>query len=152
LYPIQALDLATHRGQRTNIRLYGGHFKVGIGPGTNVSNHSSDCQFQLELDYEGGLQFALSGVETDGYAELGSGVSASFSYTFNFGDDSAAGHTYGTVLSGGGVWAQGQAFTRGDTQPLEQLRLVSLRVGHDIHRRDLCVAEGEWCQRKCWGG
>lgn len=117
LYHIQALDSVANRGQRINIDLYGGHFNVSIGPGTDVSNHSSNCQFQLELDYDGSLQFALSGVETHGYAELGSGVSASFSYTSNFSDDSAARHGYGTVLSGGGVWAQGQAFTKGDPLP-----------------------------------
>jgi hypothetical protein len=82
-----------------------------------VSNHSCSCQFQVELDYDGSLQFALAGIDTHGYADLASGVSASFSYTSSFGDDSAASHKYGTVLSGGGVWTQGETFTKGDTLP-----------------------------------
>jgi len=92
-------------------------FQTYIGPGTAVADRTKNCQLHLNLAYPGGFNFAVVDSTYHGYAQLDSGVTGSFLSTYYFSQDAAATTTTKTTITGGGVWAQGQVYTKTDTVP-----------------------------------
>jgi hypothetical protein len=80
-------------------------FRLYIGPGTSISDHTKNCQVHLNLRYPPNYQFAVTRGLSRGYAQLEAGVTASFFNTYYFSQDASATTTTETVLSGGGCYA-----------------------------------------------
>jgi len=92
-------------------------FQTYIGPGTSVSDHTKNCQLHLNLLYPSGFTFAVVDATYHGYAQLDSGVSGTFLSTYYFSQDASATATTQTTITGGGVWANGQVYTKDDQVP-----------------------------------
>jgi len=92
-------------------------FQTYIGPGTAVSDHTKNCQIHLSLKYPGGFNFAVVDATYHGYAQLDDGVTGTFLSTYYFSQDASATVTTQTTISGGGLWAAGQVYTKADTVP-----------------------------------
>jgi hypothetical protein len=71
----------------------------------------------LNLKYPGGFQFAVVDSTYHGYAQLDSGVTGTFYSTYYFSQDASATTTTQTSISGGGVWQNGQVYTKADSVP-----------------------------------
>lgn len=87
-------------------------FQTYIGPGTAVADHSKNCQLHLTLNYPGGFQYALVDSTYHGYAQMDTGVKGTFYSTYYFSQDASATTTTQTSLTGGGIWAAGQVYTK----------------------------------------
>jgi len=92
-------------------------FQTYIGTGTSVSDHTKNCQLHLNLKYPGGFDFTVVDAVYHGYAQLDSGVTGTFLSTYYFSQDASATVTTQTTISGGGVWATGQVYTKDDSVP-----------------------------------
>ncbi|KAI2634843.1 hypothetical protein GGS26DRAFT_526180 [Hypomontagnella submonticulosa] len=92
-------------------------FQVYTGPGTGPSDKSKNCQLHLNLKYPGGFQFAVVESTYHGYAQLEKGVTGTFYSTYYFSQDAAATTTTRTSIDGGGIWADGQVYTKQDQVP-----------------------------------
>ena len=92
-------------------------FQTYIGPGLPVTERSKNCQLHLTLAYPGGFQFAVVESTYHGYAILEKGVTGTFYSTYYFSEDAASTTTTRTTISGGGVWEQGQVYTKQDQIP-----------------------------------
>lgn len=92
-------------------------FQTYIGPGTTVADRSKNCQLHLTLNYPGGFQYSLVDSTYHGYAQMDTGVTGTFYSTYYFSQDASATTTTKAVLTGGGLWAAGQVYTK-------QVRLV----------------------------
>jgi hypothetical protein len=92
-------------------------FQTYIGPGTAVQDRTKNCQLHLELKYPGGFQFAVVESTYHGYAQLEKGVTGTFYSTYYFSQDAAATTTTRVSIAGGGVWEQGQVYTKQDQIP-----------------------------------
>ncbi|KAJ9161280.1 hypothetical protein NKR19_g2383 [Coniochaeta hoffmannii] len=92
-------------------------FQTYIGPGYNPTEKTKNCQLHLNLKYPGGFQFAVVDSTYHGYAQLEAGVTGSFYSTYFFSQSAADTTTTQTSISGGGIWAQGQVYTKADTIP-----------------------------------
>ncbi|KAK7985600.1 hypothetical protein PG996_005163 [Apiospora saccharicola] len=92
-------------------------FQTYIGPGTNVSDRTKNCQLHLNLKYPGGFQYALVDSTYHGYAQLEKGVTGTFLSTYYFSQDASATTTTRTSITGGGVWEAGQVYTKEDKIP-----------------------------------
>jgi len=69
------------------------------------------------LQYPGGFQFSVVDSTYHGYAQLEQGVTGTFYSTYYFSQDASATTTTQTSIQGGGVWAQGQVYTKNDKIP-----------------------------------
>ncbi|KAK3331215.1 hypothetical protein B0H66DRAFT_92987 [Apodospora peruviana] len=92
-------------------------FQTYIGPGFSAAEKSKNCQLHLNLKYPGGFQFSVVESTYHGYAQLDPGVTGTFYSTYYFSQDASATTTTQTSISGGGIWAQGQVYTKADKIP-----------------------------------
>lgn len=92
-------------------------FQTYIGPGVSPSEKSKNCQLHLNLKYPGGFQFSIVESTYHGYAQLEKGVTGTFYSTYYFSQDASATTTTQTSISGGGIWEQGQVYTKADKIP-----------------------------------
>ncbi|KAK3372265.1 hypothetical protein B0H63DRAFT_527117 [Podospora didyma] len=92
-------------------------FQTYIGPGYNPTEKTKNCQLHLSLKYPGGFQFSVVESTYHGYALLEKGVTGTFYSTYYFSQDAKATTTTQTSISGGGIWASGQVYTKSDTIP-----------------------------------
>jgi hypothetical protein len=70
-----------------------------------------------EEKYPGGFQFSVLESTYHGYAQLEKGVTGTFYSTYYFSQDAAATTTTQTSITGGGIWEQGQVYTKSDKIP-----------------------------------
>lgn len=92
-------------------------FQVFTGPGSTILDRSKNCQLHLTLKYPGGFQFSVLESTYHGYAQLEKGVTGNFYSTYYFSQDAAATTTTQTSIQGGGIWEQGQVYTKSDKVP-----------------------------------
>ncbi|KAK1764145.1 hypothetical protein QBC33DRAFT_562197 [Phialemonium atrogriseum] len=92
-------------------------FQTYIGPDYNPTDRTKNCQLHLNLKYPGGFQFSVVDSTYHGYAQLDAGVTGTFYSTYYFSQDASATTTTQTSISGGGIWEQGQVYTKADTVP-----------------------------------
>lgn len=92
-------------------------FQAYIGPGTSVQDRSKNCQLHLNLKYPPGWSFAVVESTYHGFAQLDSGVTAAFLSTYYYSQDASNTVTTRTTLTGGGIWADGQVYTKNDVVP-----------------------------------
>ncbi|KAK3290304.1 uncharacterized protein B0H64DRAFT_378833 [Chaetomium fimeti] len=92
-------------------------FQTYIGPGISPIERSKNCQLHLSLKYPGGFQFSVLESTYHGYAQLEKGVTGNFYSTYYFSQDAQATTTTQTSISGGGIWEQGQVYTKADQIP-----------------------------------
>lgn len=92
-------------------------FQTYIGPGVSPAEKTKNCQLHLNLKYPGGFQFSVVESTYHGYAQLDKGVTGTFYSTYYFSQDASATTTTQTSISGGGIWAQGQVYTKADKIP-----------------------------------
>ncbi|CAI4211247.1 unnamed protein product [Parascedosporium putredinis] len=90
-------------------------FQTYIGPGVSVQENNKNCALHLNLKYPGGFQFAVVDSTYHGFALLEEGVTGSFFSTYFFSQDASATTTTRTVIEGGGIWADGQVYTKADS-------------------------------------
>jgi hypothetical protein len=96
-------------------------FQTYIGPTTPVQENNKNCALHLNLKYPGGFQFAVVDSTYHGFAILEEGVTGSFFSTYFFSQDASATTTTRTTITGGGIWAEGQVYTKADTVPTASL-------------------------------
>lgn len=89
-------------------------FQTYIGPGTTITQHSLNCELHLTLEYPAGFAFGIIDATYHGYAQLDSGVTATFYSTYYFSESAANTSTTSVTIAGGGVWADGQVYTKED--------------------------------------
>ncbi|EJT79829.1 hypothetical protein GGTG_04912 [Gaeumannomyces tritici R3-111a-1] len=92
-------------------------FQTYIGPGYDPKERTKNCQLHLNLRYPTGFQFAVVDSTYHGYAQLDAGIQGDFYSTYYFSQDAPSTTTTKTSISGGGVWAQGQVYTKADSIP-----------------------------------
>ncbi|KAJ9131622.1 hypothetical protein NKR23_g11653 [Pleurostoma richardsiae] len=92
-------------------------FQTYIGPGISPTEKTKNCQLHLSLKYPGGFQFAIVDSTYHGYAQLDKGVTGTFYSTYYFSQDASATTTTQTSIQGGGIWADGQVYTKQDQVP-----------------------------------
>jgi hypothetical protein len=92
-------------------------FQTYIGPGLSPIERSKNCQLHLQLKYPGGFQFSILESTYHGYAQLEAGVTGNFYSTYYFSQDARATTTTQTSIQGGGIWEQGQVYTKADQVP-----------------------------------
>ena len=92
-------------------------FQTYIGPGIPANQKTKNCQLHLNLRYPTGFQFAIVDSTYHGYAQLDPGVTGTFYSTYYFSQDASATTTTQTSIQGGGVWQQGQVYTKNDKIP-----------------------------------
>jgi hypothetical protein len=96
-------------------------FQVFIGRGASSADKTKQCSIHINLAYPTGYSYALAGTRYQGYAKLDAGVTATFMTTYFFSQAASQTTTTRTTLTGGGAWAQGQSYTKGDTVPTTAL-------------------------------
>jgi len=96
-------------------------FQTYIGPGIAPQENNKNCALHLNLKYPGGFQFAVVDSTYHGFALLEEGVTGSFFSTYFFSQDAAATTSTRTTITGGGVWADGQVYTKADSVPTASL-------------------------------
>jgi hypothetical protein len=69
------------------------------------------------LQYPTGFQFSTVESTYHGYARLDKGVTGTFFSTYFFSQDASATTTTQTSITGGGVWTDGQVYTKVDKVP-----------------------------------
>ncbi|KAK3354383.1 hypothetical protein B0H65DRAFT_543707 [Neurospora tetraspora] len=92
-------------------------FQVYIGTGYNPTEKTKNCQLHLNLKYPGGFQFSVLESTYHGYALLEPGVTGTFFSTYYFSQAPSDTTTTQTTISGGGIWSQGQVYTKTDKVP-----------------------------------
>lgn len=92
-------------------------FQTYIGPGYDPTAKTKNCQLHLNLKYPSGFQFAVVEATYHGYALLEKGVTGTFFSTYYFSQDAKATTTTQTSIQGGGIWEQGQVYTKADRIP-----------------------------------
>jgi hypothetical protein len=96
-------------------------FQTYIGPGVSIAEKTKNCALHLNLKYPGGFQFAVVDSTYHGFAQLDKGVTGTFYSTYFFSQDAAATTTTQTSIQGGGIWAEGQVYTKADSVPTGSL-------------------------------
>jgi hypothetical protein len=96
-------------------------FQTFIGPGVAVQEKTKNCALHLNLKYPGGFQFAVVDSTYHGFAQLDAGVTGTFYSTYFFSQDAAATTTTQTSIQGGGIWKDGQVYTKADSIPTASL-------------------------------
>jgi hypothetical protein len=102
---------------RTVITVGFDKFQTYIGPGTTPQDRTKNCQLHLSLRYPAGFSFAVVDSTYHGFAQLDSGITGTFYSTYYFSSDAARTSTTQTSIQGGGVWADGQVYTKQDSLP-----------------------------------
>ena len=92
-------------------------FQTYIGPNERAAERTKNCQIHLTLKYPTGFQFSTVESTYHGYAQLDKGVTGTFFSTYFFSQDASATTTTQTSIAGGGVWADGQVYTKVDKVP-----------------------------------
>jgi len=92
-------------------------FQAYIGPGTSYMDRTKNCQLHLNVKYPKGYNFAVLSSTYHGFALLEGGVNADFFSTYYYSEKAADTFTTRTTISGGGVWADGQVYTKEDVAP-----------------------------------
>lgn len=92
-------------------------FQTYIGPDVPIQERTKNCAIHLSLQYPGGFQFALLEATYHGFALLEEGITGSFISTYFFSQDADATSVTRTEIEGGGLWAEGQVYTRQDQVP-----------------------------------
>jgi len=92
-------------------------FQTYIGPGIPRSENSKNCALHLTLKYPGGFQFSVVESTYHGYALAEKGITGNFYSTYFFSQDAEATTTTKTSIAGGGIWEQGQVYTKNDKIP-----------------------------------
>lgn len=92
-------------------------FQTQIGPNVARSDNTKNCQLHLNLKYPGGFQYAVAESTYHGFALLESGITGTFLSTYYFSQDAGATTTTRTTITGGGIWAEGQVYTKADSVP-----------------------------------
>jgi len=96
-------------------------FQTYIGPDVSPLEKTKNCALHLNLKYPGGFQFSVVESTYHGFALLEPGVTGSFFSTYFFSQDASATTTTKTTITGGGVWAEGQVYTKSDSVPTASL-------------------------------
>jgi hypothetical protein len=96
-------------------------FQTYIGPNVSPLEKSKNCALHLDLKYPGGFQFSVVESTYHGFALLENGVTGTFFSTYFFSQDASATTTTRTTINGGGVWAEGQVYTKSDSVPTASL-------------------------------
>ena len=102
---------------RTVVTLGFDKFQTYIGPNERAADRTKNCQIHLTLKYPTGFQFSTVESTYHGYAQLDKGVTGTFFSTYFFSQDASATTTTQTSITGGGVWADGQVYTKVDKVP-----------------------------------
>jgi hypothetical protein len=92
-------------------------FQAYIGPGTSIQDRTKNCQLHLNVKYPKGYNFAVLSSTYHGFALLEAGVDADFFSTYYYSEKAADTFTTRTTISGGGMWADGQVYTKQDVAP-----------------------------------
>ncbi|KAG8159676.1 hypothetical protein KVR01_010313 [Diaporthe batatas] len=92
-------------------------FQTYIGPGTSIKDRTKNCQIHLTLSYPAGYSFAVVDSTYHGYAQLEAGVTGTFFSQYYFSSDASNTCTTQSSIAGGGVWADGQVYTKQDVVP-----------------------------------
>jgi hypothetical protein len=90
-------------------------FQTYIGPGTKPGDHTKNCQIHVNLKYPQGFTFSVLHSTYHGFAQLDSGVTGDFFSTYFFSQDAGHTTTTRTTITGGGVYQNGQVYTKDDT-------------------------------------
>jgi hypothetical protein len=90
-------------------------FQTYIGPNIGRQENTKNCALHLNLKYPGGFQFAVVDSTYHGFALLENGVTGTFLSTYFFSQDAGATTTTRTTIQGGGIWAEGQVYTKADS-------------------------------------
>ncbi|KAL0937098.1 uncharacterized protein CTRU02_206829 [Colletotrichum truncatum] len=106
---------------RTVITFGFDRFQTYIGPGLPVAERTKNCALHLSLKYPGGFQFAVVESTYHGYAQLEEGVTGAFFSTYFFSQDAGSTTTTQTSITGGGIWLDGQVYTKQDSIPTASL-------------------------------
>lgn len=93
------------------------NFQTYIGPGYDLTDKTKNCQLHLNLQYPGGFQFSVVDSTYHGYAQLDPGVTGTFYSTYYFSQSAGDTTTTQTSISGGGIWENGEVYTKSDTVP-----------------------------------
>jgi hypothetical protein len=98
-------------------------FQTYYGPAAEVpvSERTKNCQIHLDLRYPPGFSFAVLQSTYHGYARLDPGIRGSFLSTYFFSQDTSATTVTRTEIDGGGMWQEGQVYTKIDTVPTSSL-------------------------------
>lgn len=96
-------------------------FQTYIGPGISPTERSKNCQLHLDLRYPGGFQFAVVDSTYHGFAQLEEGVTGTFFSSYFFSQSASDSTTTRTTIEGGGIWAEGQVYTKADSVPTASL-------------------------------
>lgn len=92
-------------------------FQAYIGPGQSMQDRTKNCALHLNVKYPKGYNFAVLSSTYHGYAMLEQGVTADFFSTYFYSEKAADTFTTRTTISGGGVWAEGNVYTKNDEAP-----------------------------------
>ncbi|KAF6816099.1 secreted protein [Colletotrichum musicola] len=106
---------------RTVITFGFDRFQTYIGPGLPLAERTKNCALHLSLKYPGGFQFAVVESTYHGYAQLDEGVTGTFYSTYFFSQDASSTTTTQTSIAGGGIWLDGQVYTKQDSIPTASL-------------------------------
>ncbi|CRK39464.1 hypothetical protein BN1708_001671, partial [Verticillium longisporum] len=106
---------------RTVITFGFDRFQTYIGPGIPFAERTKNCNLHLNLRYPSGFQFAVVESTYHGFAQLDQGVSGTFFSTYFFSQDAGATTTTSTSIEGGGIWKDGQVYTKQDVIPTAAL-------------------------------
>ncbi|SPO00236.1 uncharacterized protein DNG_03083 [Cephalotrichum gorgonifer] len=96
-------------------------FQTYIGPDISRTENSKSCSLHLSLKYPGGFQFSVVESTYHGFALLEEGTSGDFFSTYFFSQDPNNTTVTKTSIQGGGVWAEGQVYTKQDEIPTVSL-------------------------------
>lgn len=105
---------------RTVVTLGFDEFQTYIGKRFGSADRDKNCNIRLNLKYPGGYTYAVIDATYHGFAQLDSGVNGTLSSTYSF-TDSATASTTQTSITGGGVWADGEVYTKHDVVPTEKV-------------------------------
>jgi hypothetical protein len=108
---------ATISPDRTVITFGFDRFQTYIGPGTTIQDRSKNCALHLTLSYPSGYSFAVLDSTYHGFAQLEQGVTGTFFSTYFFSNDAAKTRTTQSSIVGGGIWADGQVYTKSESLP-----------------------------------
>ncbi|KAK3329924.1 hypothetical protein B0H66DRAFT_611052 [Apodospora peruviana] len=97
----------------------GGRGRGKDGRGRSQTDRDKNCDIRLNMFYPAGYTFAVMDVTYHGFAQLDSGVSGSFTstYEFNSGNGGKSCTTQANI-TGGGAYESGTVYTKSDVVPV----------------------------------
>lgn len=105
---------------RTVVTLGFDEFHTYIGKRFGIADRDKNCNIRLNLKYPGGYTYAVIDATYHGFAQLDSGVNGTLSSTYSFADRAATSATETSII-GGGVWTDGQVYTKHDVVSTEKV-------------------------------